>query len=436
MLTRYAAAFRRVGSVALGLVVLAGTTYIMLIVAGRILGATQFGGIAALYVLISSVSTGLCQPLEQEVARRRGREAGKVGEVDRTLLRRALVFGVGLCAVGVLVALACWPASVRLLGGQPQLLAAFCVALPGYAICFVSRGAFSGSRRLGRYGWQLSIEGAFRLVGLGVVIAVGVATAPAVGWLFALAPWVALAASLIGLKRPRDPRPSGQGDKLVAPLVLLLVSALSVQLLIGAGPVTVQLFADADDKARTGAFLAALVVVRLPVLLFTAVQSSVLPSLAGHYSADRRDRFKALLSKVFAAMGLVALATVVGTTALGPYALKLFFGPDYLLSWSVFLLMGLSVSLFTTATVLAQGLLGLGRHRSVALGWIAGVAGLVAGTFLDDDDAVVRATAGLLGGAALATLVFALLLRQALGQWAPATATAPVDAVPVPVPTT
>ena len=504
--------------VGVGLVVQAITAYLTLILAGRILGAATFGGLAALYVLISTFSTGLFQPLEQEVARRLGR-ARETGAIDPSLLRRALRFGLSLCAVVVALLLVFHHAAVDLLGGQTQLLIALCVGLPGYALCYVARGGLSGTRRLRRYGVQLSVEGTFRLVGIGVLALFGVHTVTSYGWLFGLAPWVAVAFSIFGL-RPlgqtllgrAQVRPAGVGaagvgaagvgaagagaagagaagagvagagvagavvagavvagttadrtraalvdgtmagrdgaslatgamadrtagpladapaDPLVAPLGLLLVSTLSAQLLIGAGPLTAQLFNGGQGSAAAGAFLAALVVVRVPVFLFTAVQPSMLPTMAAHVAAGRRAEFRSLLTRVLALMGLVAVVTTLATTMLGPWGLRILFGPDFVLSRGVFALMGVSVGLFLAAGVLGQAVLALGQHRLVTLGWLVGLAGLALGMILGHD-LVSRATLGLLIGAGAAALTFVALLTAA-----PRHRPVVPDPVPVPAP--
>ncbi|GIH14131.1 lipopolysaccharide biosynthesis protein [Rugosimonospora africana] len=463
LLDRLPAPLGRAGYVVIGLGIQAVTAYVTLILSGRILGAALFGGLAALYTLVTSVATGLFQPLEQEVARRRGRE-WETRIIDGTLLRRAARFGLVLCVLVIAVAIGAHGAAVRLLGGHLQLLAAFCVAMPGYALCFVARGALSGSRRLARYGLQLSVEGTFRLVGLGVLVLVGSRGVAGYGWLFGIAPWVALVVSVAGLRpaptshapdsrapdsRAPDSRalesvalesvaPESPTAPVTAPgavvqtperdpaarslagaLTLLLVSTLTAQLLIGAGPVIAQYFAGTADKARTGAFLAALVVVRLPVFMFTAVQPSMLPRMAEHVAAGRAAAFRSLLLKVLAAMGLFAAVTTVGTTVLGPWALKLLFGSDYVLSWGEFLLMGVSVGLFMASSVLGQALLAVGKHSRVAAGWLVGLAGLALGTAFAHD-AVLRATLGLLIGAAASAATFAALLAYALWRWRPA----------------
>ena len=56
-------AIRRSLPLVAGLGVLAGTSYITLILAGRLLGAPAFAGISVLYVLVSSFATGLFLPV-------------------------------------------------------------------------------------------------------------------------------------------------------------------------------------------------------------------------------------------------------------------------------------------------------------------------------------------------------------------------------------
>jgi len=389
-------------------------SYITLILAGRILGATEFGGLAALYALLSSVPVGLFFPLEQEIARRRGREFEN-GSSDHSLVRRAAVLGAILCAVVVALALIFWSTATRLLGGEPQLVAAFCVGLAGYALFFVSRGALSGARRLKRYGLQLAVEGVFRLVGLILLAVIGIQSASAFGWLFALAPWVALAASTIGL--PAITKARAEAEPIVGPVALLITGSLAAQLLIGAGPLTVQLFADAGDAARTGAFLAALVVVRLPVVVFlSAVQPTVLPIMSAHLAAGRRDAFVALLGRVLLLMGIFAGLTTVLSTGLGPWLLRLLFGSDFVLSWSVFLIMGLSVGLYLVAVVLGQTVVALGSHRVVAMGWLSGVASLALGVTLANDP-IHKANIGLLLGSATVAAVFAVVQWRVVRRW-------------------
>jgi O-antigen/teichoic acid export membrane protein len=394
--------------VLVGLVVLAISSYLTLILAGRILGAAQFSGIAALYALLTAVATGLFQPIEQEISRRRGRE-WETHSAERTLVVRAARIALGLAAGTIALALLLNHQAVGLLGHEPQLLAAFCVGLPGYALCFVVRGMLAGNRQLNRYGIQLAVEGTSRLLGLAVLAFAGVSSSVAYGWLFAAAPWIAVAACLVGWRPGHQASQPAPAVPLLAPLSLLLISALSAQLLIGAGPLTAQLFATAADQARVGAFLAALVVVRLPVLLFTAVQPSLLPSLSAHAAVGRRKEFRTLLAQVLAGTVAVGLVNLAGIVLLGPWFLRVAFGGGFTLSAALLALMSVSVGLFLMALVLGQGVLALGNHRGVTAAWLSGLAGLAIGIGFGTDP-VVRATLGLLVGAAFVVVSFGGLL--------------------------
>jgi O-antigen/teichoic acid export membrane protein len=396
--------------VGVGLAVQAVTAYLTLIAAGRLVGAAEFGGLAALYVLLSTVPPGLFLPLEQEIARRRGRER-TTGRRDPTLVRRAVVLGGSLSAVVLTVVAVLWTAAAGVLDGQPQLLAAFCLGLPGYALCHISRGVLAGAHRLRRYGAQLAVDSTFRLVGLLLLAALGVRSATAYGWLFGIAPFVGLAGSMIGFREPA--RETSPAQPLAGPLAWLLTGSIATQLLIGAGPLTVQLFTDKADAARAGAFIAALVLVRLPLVLFSAVQPSMLPAMSADVAGGRQTAFTRRFTRVLAVMIALALLTTAGFSAAGPWGLALLFGSDFVLSWSVFLLMGLAVSLVLVAIVLGQVILALGAHRYVATGWLAGLGGLGVGLVLAHD-ALLRANLGLLVGGGAVALTFALLLPRAL----------------------
>lgn len=409
----------------IGLAVQAATTYIVLVIAGRALGASGFGRLSALYVMITSIATGLFLPLEQEVARRRGAERGQ-GVWDSSLLRRALTFGFFEAGSAVAVLLAAFPVSLRLLGHDPQLLAALCVALPGYACCFVSRGEFAGRREFARYGVQLAAEGGSRICGALILVLADVHGTSCFGWLFAGAPWLAVGVSVYRWPhRSAAPHPV-RVEPLPRRIGLLTVSCLASQLLINAGPLVVALLARPHDRSRVGVYLAALVLARIPVFLFTAVQPSFLPSMAEHAAADRRDEFVRLIRRVLAACaGVTAMSSLLAWAA-GPEVLRLIFGFPQTLSHATCFQISISVGLFLISAVLAQSLLGRAEHGATVRGWVAGLAGLGFGTALGHDP-VSRAGTGFLSGALVATLVFSVLFARTLRHW-PLPSQKPVNA--------
>jgi O-antigen/teichoic acid export membrane protein len=338
-------------------------------------------------------------------------------------LRRAIGFGGLWCAGVGLVCVILRQPVLALLGGEPQLVAALVVGLAGYAACFVARGALSGSGHLVRYGLLLAIESAFRLGGCVILALQGSTSVPMYGWLFGVAPWVALASVAVGRRRPRPVSDSlERGEALARPLGWLLAGSLATQVLIGAGPVTAQLLDPGGDQARVGALLAALVLVRVPVLLFTAVQASMLPLMSAHVAAERDRAFVGLVTRTLVIMGGLTIITTVGCAILGPSVLRMFFGSDYVVTWTAFLLMGVSVGIFLAAVVLGQAVLALGSHRHMAIGWMLGVSGLAAGLILGGHDIITRATVGLLVGATIAATVHAAFLAVRMSRWRAANA--------------
>jgi O-antigen/teichoic acid export membrane protein len=403
-----------------GLVSQAITTYLVLILAGRTLGAAAFGPLSALYVLLTSIATGLFLPLEQEIARLRGDQRGR-GVWDAALFRRATRLGLCGAAAAVAVVAVAFPVTLTIVGRNAPLLVALCIALPGYAVCFAMRGELAGRRQLPRYGVQLAVEGTVRLGGTVLLVLIG---ATGVGWygaMFAGAPWVAAGVSAIGWQRPDGPVTTEPPPPLVRPVGLLVLSCLASQLLINAGPLVVALLAGRGEQARVGAFLAALVVVRVPVFLFTAVQPSFLPAIAEHSAAQRRASFVQLISRVLTAAAALVAVSSVAAVALGPWMLRTFFGfrqsVTSLSRWT-FAEMTLSVGLFLIAAVLAQALLGRGRHAATTMGWLVGLAGLAAGTAAGTG-AVSRAGTGFLVGAMAGTAALGVALWQDLRRWHP-----------------
>ncbi|QIG44786.1 hypothetical protein G5V58_20180 [Nocardioides anomalus] len=388
----------------------------MLVLAGRSLGPAGFGALSSLYLLVTSVATGLFTPLEQEVTRRRGVERSR-HTWDRSLTRRALGHGQAAAGAALVLALAAYPLTVRVLGDQDWLVVSLCLALPGYAAWFEVRGELAGQGHLRRYGTQLVVDGASRMVGALALVLTGGESVATFGLLFGLSPWITLLLTLPGWRLAPEQRRAGPADPLARPLALLVLSALASQLLINAGPLVVNLLATDDERDLAGVYLAVLVVVRIPVFLFSAVQPGYLRSLAEYVGGGDRQAFDELVRRVLMTVAGVSAAVCLASTALAPPLVSWVFGFDQRLDRATCLLLTLAVGLFLVAVVLAQALLALGHHVWVTTGWLLGLAGLALGA-APDTGVVTRATLALLAGAAVATASLALLLRRERAQWA------------------
>jgi O-antigen/teichoic acid export membrane protein len=270
------------------------------------------------------------------------------------------------------------------------LLSAVAVA---FAVIYLGRGIFAGHRRFGRYSTLLAGEGLVRLAVATSLVLLGVASGPALAAAVPIGAWLAAAATLalaFNLVRPRPsspsvgdvagasmqgsliPRPSTRGTRGVAAnFGSLLVASLASQGLNNAGPLTAQ--ALGDDPALTGGLLAAFILVRVPVMFISALQSGFIPSLVEAVRSGEETRFHALLRGVLLRVSGVGALAVVGAGIAGPFVVRLFFGPDYQLEGVDFAVLTLATVAFVLASILQAALVALDRHRVVAVAWVIGL---------------------------------------------------------------
>jgi len=157
----------------------------------------------------------------------------------------------------------------------------------------------------------------------------------------------------------------------------MLCGTIAAQVLANAGPIVVKTLAAPTDAAA-GQFLTALVLARVPLFLFAAVQASLLPGLAKLIgSGERRAVFPAIRRLLLSLAAIGGLVTVLLLLA-GPSITAVLFGPDYRSTRAPLVLLSAGCTVYMLGGAIAQALLALHRPKSVALGWWLGVAGFFA----------------------------------------------------------
>jgi O-antigen/teichoic acid export membrane protein len=161
------------------------------------------------------------------------------------------------------------------------------------------------------------------------------------------------------------------------------------------------------------------VIARIPLFLFQAVQASLLPRLSTLAHSGHLGDFRSGLRRLLAAVaGLAALGTLVGAV-LGPFVVEIMF-PSADLGSRTMGLLAAGAGLYMLAMACAQAVIALGGHGDQAIGWGAGIAALaltiVAGMGLD---LFLRVELGLLTGSAIALVVMGLLLVRRIGATGP-----------------
>ncbi|MCD0453122.1 hypothetical protein LO762_28650 [Actinocorallia sp. API 0066] len=409
--TPEAGATVRAGTVAMGggLVLLGVSASVYLVVAGRAVEGEAFGALSVLWTLVYTMGIGAFLPFEQELGRafagRRARGVGTGPLVARVAVAAGAVLGVVLL-LGLLGGVVLGDV---LFGGSWVHIGVFGVVMGVMAVGYVTRGIFAGAGRFQWYSRQLGVEGAVRIVVCGGLLAAGVAAAWPYLWLLALAPLAALVVTLPGARGAFAPGPPAAWSELSVNLGWLLLAGVAAQAVAHAPTVAVQLLTGADGTA--GRFLAAFVVVRVPLFLFQGVQAVLLPGLAGALAVGDGRLFAARLRGVLAATAGVAALGVAGAAVAGPAALGLLFGAGFDLGRGHLVVLAVATGLSMVAQVFQAGLVALGGHRANALGW-AGAAAVFALVCLVPGDPLVRVETALVLSCLAATLWLAVALRR------------------------
>lgn len=400
-------------SVAIGLGVYGLSTYGYLGLAGQGLGHVAFAPLSVLWVLLNGIGIGLFLPFEQELGRRTA-ERRAVGQGNAPVVRQSLIAVGGLlAAVALVTAAGAGVLSSRLFGGNGELVPLFVLALAGMAASYVVRGLLAGNGRFGPYGAQLAVDGVLRVAGAWVLFALGSTDVVAYGAILVVAPVLAV---LLTTSRPSTLVQAGppQAARVAAmALGTLIVASLLSQALANAGTIVVQLLAAPTETGVTSDFLGALVIARVPLFLFAAVQAVLLPGLAGAIGAGDVATFRHRVELVGAATVTLGVLGTIAVRLLGAPLVPIVFGPDFSIDRDVITLIAASGGAFMIALAAAQALLALGAERVVLIGWAIGLGTLVVACFWQGPLAARAAWAMLDGAvAAMVVMVAALVLAQ------------------------
>jgi O-antigen/teichoic acid export membrane protein len=302
-----------------------------------------------------------------------------------------------------------------LLDSDVELENALLVGVSGYLSCHVLRGGFAGRGEWGRYSCNLAVDGLVRLLGSIALVVAGSHEPSDFGWLLGISPWVA-ALTTVHWRRAKVSAPAGPAEPMVQAVGLLILSSMVSQLLINAGPLVVKFFATGSQTARAGAFLAALVVMRIPFFLFSAVQATLLQHLASARAANDRSGFLKTVLTIGEATVVMSVLATTTAVVVGPAPLLDIFGFSTGLVRRDLLALGTATGLFLVCVIVVQALIALAHHQDVLVGWGIGMLGLIIGSSLVSDP-VDRASLGFLLAGSFSLVAFSLFMRWRLRLW-------------------
>jgi len=389
------------------------TIYAFLAISARALGPDRYASLSVLWAITFLAAPGFYYPIEQEVARalseRRARGVG-----SGPVVRRAALLGLGLVLLlSVLALAASGPLLDAFFHDEVVLLIAFLGALAAYGAAHLLRGTLAGTGRFSSYGLLIGTEGVLRLAGAVVLAVVGVTTAGPFGLAVALAPLVAVVLVAGRERHTLEPGPQAPWSELTRAFGYLLIGSVLAQAMINVTPLVVNVLAPRDERELVGKVLIALVVARIPVFMFQAVQASLIPQLAALAAEGRDAEFRHRLLRLMAALTATVVAFTAAAMAVGPVVIRVFFGSEYELGASHLGYLAGASGAYMLGLALAQALIAVAGYRRVAAGWVSGMAVLFAVTAIPGE-VLLRAERGFLAGAVTATVAMALLLVRRL----------------------
>jgi O-antigen/teichoic acid export membrane protein len=388
-------------------------SYLFLKVARVALGSDEaVQPIASLWIATFALAPGFFLPLEQELARTLAHRRA-IGQGGQPAVARVRTLGIGLAAIVTLAALAASPLVVSgYFDGDWVLMIALIVAFAAYAPAHLARGIASGNGRFRAYAIVMGSDGAVRIALCATLAIVGVKTVGLFGFAVALSPipgvlWVKAKGQL-----RTEPGPEASWSEVTPNLGWLLLGSVFAAALVNAGPLAATLLADSDQKERVTQFTYGVLLARIPLFLFQAVQAALLPRLSRLAARNEIAEFRSGFARL---MKLVLVVGVVGTAGaflLGPLVIDKFY--DATLPRTTMAMLALGSAVYMVALAIAQAVIALRGHALVSVGWGVGAVTFVVVTWLGSDELFRRVELGLVASSFASLCVFALALRSRL----------------------
>jgi O-antigen/teichoic acid export membrane protein len=414
--------------VGIGLLVAGLASFAFLRVGKNAMGGDDaFAPVLSLWFATFALAPGFFLPLEQELGRAISARRA-LGQGGRPVVRKVAMLGALLATLVIAIVLAFGGVITRsYFDGDWVLLLALVVAFASYAPVHLARGIASGSGRFRAYAVVMGADGAVRVI-LCIILAVaGAKSAGAYGMAVALAPLAGFFYVLSRGQLRTDDGPPATWSEVTPNLGWLLLGSVFAAGLVNAGPVAANLLkADGQEELVTQ-FGYGVLLSRIPLFLFQAVQAALLPRLAGLAARNELAEFRAGFRKLMVIVVGVGAAGVIGSFLIGPFVIEKMYGAT--LTGRTMAMLAFGSALYLAALSMAQAVIALKGHALVALGWGVGMATFVLVTWLSSDNLFERIEWGLVASSLAAMLAFAVSLRFRLRAGVMPTADSMMDAI-------
>jgi O-antigen/teichoic acid export membrane protein len=394
-------------------------------------GDAEFNPISSLWFATFALAPGFFLPLEQELGRalahRKALHQGGhpvVGRVVRLAIAIVLLVLLAILAFSTVITDAYFD-------GNWWMFAALATAFVAYAPAHLARGICSGSGRFTSYAVVIGSDGIVRITLCVMLALLGVTHTAPYAFSVALSPLVAVVAVGMRGQLATEPGPSAPWNEVTQNLGWLLVGTVFSAALLNAGPVAAKLLADDDQHDLVTQFAYGVLLARIPLFLFQAVQAALLPRLARLAARGDFVEFRYGLRRLLVLVAIIGVVGTLGALVLGAPIVDLVYGAD--LSGRTMAMLALSSAIYMGAIATSQAVVALRGHAQVAFGWILAVTAFLLTIWLGGDDLFRRIEIALVASslAALASFSVALKWRLSIAQPADAGPVGPLPELPL-----
>ncbi|HWE12637.1 MAG TPA: hypothetical protein VG365_03950 [Solirubrobacteraceae bacterium] len=356
-----------------------------------------------MFVILSVIYRPIEQLLSRTIADRRAR--GLEDSSLRTPATIQLSFAVLFLAVALILR-----SQIQhgMFNGSSTLYWVLVIGVLAYAASYFARGWLAGHQRFALYGGLVFLESTSRFIPA-LAVAVGIASGlgpVAVG--MAIAPFVSLSVipfafsrlnqspasadaaatvDVVGAEATQEGPAQAQLEEASTELSLrhgadFAISVVGVMLaeqtLMNAGVLIIAgktAGAATLTAGLTGFVFNVMLIVRAPLQLFQAIQTSILPHLAGLEAREDSAEFHRAIRTTVLVIAAFGLVVALGLLVIGPPVMKIVLGDKGFAYQRVGLaVVGLGMGLHLVAGTLNQAALARGRARWAAGSWLTAAA--------------------------------------------------------------
>jgi O-antigen/teichoic acid export membrane protein len=406
-------------------------------------GDEAFKPIVSLWFATFALVPGFFLPLEQELGRALAHRRA-IGDGSAPVIAKVLRLSAVLVAVVVTVIVVASPfIASDFFDGDWVMVAALIATFVSFAPAHLARGICSGSGRFREYAIIMGSDGVIRIILCLVLAVLGIKAAGAYGFAVAISPLFAVGyvwrrGALRAFPRrnpsagentdvpggyvsfeqlddpdgPFDPGSEATWNEVTPNLGWLLLGSVFAAALLNAGPITATLLAGDGEGDFVTRFSYGVLITRIPLFLFQAVQAALLPGLSRLAARGELLEFRSGLRRLmYVVVGVGGLGSL-GAFVLGPWAIRLLYDAE--LGGRTLAMLSLASACYMMALALAQAVIALKGHAFVSVGWATGVATFIVVTWLSSDELFRRIEFGLLFSSLAAFVAFAIALRSRL----------------------